>query len=268
MKCFRRVMAGAAMLLAACLLTGCGESKKTEPAEPVYETGTINVMTGEEVDFTSGDSRPADQSEDAAPEAADDGTGQPESGAAGESEGAEEPAEGVKLDISEALTGLHHARITIRNYGKIDLELDADQAPLTVTNFVMLSQNGFYDGLTFHRIIEGFMMQGGDPKGNGTGGSDVNIPGEFSSNGIDNTISHERGVISMARSSAPDSASSQFFIVQKDSTFLDGQYAAFGHVTDGMEVVDMICQDASPVDSNGTIPAVDQPVIDKIIILD
>lgn len=250
-------MAGAALLLGVCLLTGCGSDKKTEA---VYETGTVNEMTGEEVDFTSGESTPADQAENKAENKEEE--------KAADTAQAPESSEGVTLDTSEALTGLHHARMTVKNYGTIDLELNADEAPLTVTNFVMLAQKGFYNGLTFHRIIDGFMMQGGDPKGNGTGGSEVTIPGEFSSNGVDNGISHERGVISMARSSAPDSASSQFFIVHKDSTFLDGQYAAFGHVTDGMDVVDMVCQDAEPVDSNGTIPAEKQPVIEQIIILD
>ena len=130
-----------------------------------------------------------------------------------------------------------------------------------------LAESGFYDGLTFHRIMEGFMIQGGDPKGNGTGGSDENIVGEFSANGFtQNTLSHKRGVISMARSNDMNSASSQFFIVHKDSTFLDGQYAAFGEVTDGMDVVDKIATDAKPVDGNGTIPSSKQPVINSVTI--
>lgn len=137
-----------------------------------------------------------------------------------------------------------------------------------MTNFVKLAQDGFYDGLTFWRIIDGFMMQGGDPKGNGTGGADETIKGEFSSNGVKNDISHTRGTISMARSSDPDSASSQFFIVQSDSTFLDGDYAAFGHVTEGMDVVDKICKDAAPTDDNGTIESEKQPVIESITIKD
>ena len=112
------------------------------------------------------------------------------------------------------------------------------------------------------------MMQGGDPKGNGTGGSGETIKGEFSSNGVKNDISHVRGTISMARSSDPDSASSQFFIVQSDSTFLDGDYAAFGKVTEGMDIVDEICKNANPTDDNGTIKADEQPVIDSIQIAD
>lgn len=158
------------------------------------------------------------------------------------------------------------AVIDIKDYGKITLELDPDAAPITVENFVKLAKDGFYDGLTFHRIMDGFMIQGGDPQGNGTGGSAETIKGEFSQNGVDNTLSHVRGTISMARSQDPDSASSQFFIVQSDSKFLDGQYAAFGKVTEGIEIVDQICKDALPVDDNGTIPADEQPVINSITI--
>ena len=160
----------------------------------------------------------------------------------------------------------YYADIAIIDYGVITVELDQEAAPVTCANFVELAESGFYDGLTFHRIIAGFMMQGGDPLGNGTGGSENNIIGEFSSNGIDNDLSHERGVISMARSSDPDSASSQFFICHEDSDFLDGDYAAFGTVTEGLEVVDAVCTEAEPTDSNGTIPAESQPVIKMITI--
>lgn len=168
----------------------------------------------------------------------------------------------------EFLTGLHHAEIEVEDYGTIALELDADTAPISVTNFVNLANEGFYDGLTFHRIISGFMIQGGDPNGNGTGGSDQTIKGEFSDNGVENDISHVRGVISMARANDPDSASSQFFIVHEDSTFLDGQYAAFGHVTSGMEIVDQICADTPVSDSNGTVEAADQPKITAVKVID
>ena len=167
---------------------------------------------------------------------------------------------------ADLLSGLHYAEIEVEDYGTISLELDADTAPITVTNFVNLAKDGFYDGLTFHRIIDGFMIQGGDPLGNGTGGSDETIKGEFSDNGVENDISHVRGTISMARSSDPDSASSQFFIVHQDSTYLDGQYAAFGHVTDGMNVVDAICEDTPVQDNNGTVAADNQPVITSITI--
>ena len=140
----------------------------------------------------------------------------------------------------EQLTGKHHVVIAVKDYGNISVELDADAAPITVTNFVTLAKSGFYDGLTFHRIISGFMIQGGDPLGDGTGGSDTKIKGEFSDNGVSNKLTHKRGAISMARSSSNNSASSQFFIVHKDSTYLDGKYACFGYVTDGMDVVDKI----------------------------
>ena len=170
---------------------------------------------------------------------------------------------------SQYLTGKHHAEIVIAEYGKLELELDADVAPITVTNFVNLAKKGFYNGLTFHRIMSGFMIQGGDPNGDGTGGSEETIKGEFKSNGIENTMSHKRGVSSMARTqNDPDSASSQFFIVQADSDFLDGDYAAFGKVTAGMDIVDKICQSVQPIDNNGTVPADQQPKITAIKVID
>lgn len=168
----------------------------------------------------------------------------------------------------EASAGDYTAEIAVKDYGTITVELDGDAAPETVKNFVSLAESGFYDGLTFHRIIDGFMIQGGDPNGDGTGGSEETIPGEFSANGFDNPLSHTRGTISMARSQDYDSASSQFFIMQEDTPSLDGQYAAFGHVTSGMEVVDAICEDAVNGDANGVLPAEDQPVIESITITD
>ena len=164
--------------------------------------------------------------------------------------------------------GTHHAEINIRDYGVIKVELNGDVAPITVANFINLANSHFYNGLTFHRIIDGFMMQGGDPLGNGTGGSDNTIKGEFSQNGVENNLSHTRGAISMARSTDMDSASSQFFIVQSDSTYLDGQYACFGYVTDGMDIVDKICKNAVTTDSNGSVDAENQPVINSIKITD
>lgn len=169
---------------------------------------------------------------------------------------------------SDLLSGKHHIKIKVKDYGTISVELDADVAPITVTNFVDLAKDGFYDGLTFHRIISEFMIQGGDPLGNGTGGSDKTIKGEFSENGVENSISHVRGTISMARSQDYDSASSQFFIMHKDNPGLDGQYAAFGTVTKGMEVVDKICEDTQVEDENGTVAAENQPVIKSIKVID
>ncbi|MBR3363468.1 MAG: peptidylprolyl isomerase [Solobacterium sp.] len=166
------------------------------------------------------------------------------------------------------LSGLHHVEITVKDYGVIKLELDADEAPITVTNFVQLAQSGFYDGLTFHRIMDGFMIQGGDPTGTGFGGSSKTIKGEFSQNGVQNNISHAEGVISMARAQDPDSASSQFFITVADAKFLDSAYAGFGHVTEGMEIAKKIASDAKPTDANGSIDPQDQPVIESIKVID
>ena len=183
---------------------------------------------------------------------------------------ATETAEATKEPESKTTDtkGKHHAKIKVKNYGTIEVELDGATAPITVANFINLVNKKFYDGLTFHRIMSGFMIQGGDPLGNGTGGSDETIKGEFSSNGVENNISHKRGVISMARSSDPDSASSQFFIMHQDADYLDGEYAAFGKVTKGMDVVDKICEDATPTDGNGTIEKADQPVIESIRMVD
>lgn len=162
----------------------------------------------------------------------------------------------------------HHVTIVIKDYGTIKLELYPDKAPITVANFEKLVNEGFYNGLTFHRIMNGFMIQGGDPEGTGFGGSSETIKGEFKANGVDNNISHIRGVISMARSNNFNSASSQFFIVQKNSTFLDGQYAGFGRVTEGIEIVDKICKDTPVVDDNGTVLKNNQPIIEKITMED
>lgn len=243
-----------AVVLTAGTLAGCGSSKKADDtkAETTDEKSEDKASSDEDTKDVNV------ASEEEAEEAGfSDGT---------DTDGA--TVENTVLDTSQELTGIHHADISIRDYGDIKVELDADTAPITVTNFVKLAQEGFYDGLTFWRIMDGFMMQGGDPKGNGTGGSGETIKGEFSSNGVKNDISHVRGIISMARSTDPDSASSQFFIVQSDSTFLDDDYAAFGKVTEGMDIVDEICKNANPTDDNGTIKADEQPVIDSIQITD
>lgn len=168
----------------------------------------------------------------------------------------------------DLLSGNHHAVIDVKDYGVIKVELNADEAPITVTNFVKLAKDGFYDGLTFHRIIDGFMIQGGDPEGNGTGGSDETIKGEFSANNVDNVLKHTRGAISMARSQDYDSASSQFFIMHETNASLDGQYAVFGYVYEGMDVVDKIATSVPVTDNNGTVEAQNQPVINSIKITD
>ena len=200
--------------------------------------------------------------------------------ACGKEEGGTDAASGSEGTVSEssgeegeaggdAVAGKHHVEITVKDYGKITVELDADAAPITVENFLKLAEDGFYDGLTFHRIINGFMMQGGDPLGDGTGGADENIKGEFSKNGVENNLSNTRGAISMARSSMMDSASSQFFIVHEDSTYLDGEYACFGYVTEGIEVVDAVCSaELTRVDGNGGVAKESQPVIESIKVID
>lgn len=171
-------------------------------------------------------------------------------------------SETVNLEDQETV----QAEIKVKDYGTIMVDLYPEIAPITVENFVKLAEDGFYDGLTFHRVMKGFMIQGGDPKGDSTGGAEETIKGEFSKNGVENPLSHKRGVVSMARSQMPDSASSQFFIVHEDSTYLDGEYAAFGCVTEGMDVVDKICEEATGQDQNGMLPKENQPVIESITV--
>ena len=191
-----------------------------------------------------------------------------------ETDGLEEDELPILTEGGEPVTDseheLHHVSIQIRDYGTVNLVLDATEAPITVQNFLDLAGSGFYDGLTFHRIMDGFMIQGGDPLGNGFGGSSTTIKGEFAANGWENSISHVPGVISMARSQAMDSASSQFFICVGDASFLDGQYAAFGWTADdeSLQIVQQIAKDARPVDDNGTIPAAQQPVIESVTVVD
>ncbi len=169
-------------------------------------------------------------------------------------------------EASPYLKGKHHVEIEVQDYGTIALELDADTAPIAVTNFIDLAKSGFYDGLTFHRIIPGFMIQGGAP-GAGSDAADY-ILGEFEANGVKNDISHVRGVISMARANGYNTASSQFFIVHEDSPHLDGFYAGFGHVTSGIEVVDAICDTVPVQDDNGGVARKDQPRITAVRVID
>ena len=155
-------------------------------------------------------------------------------------------------------------KLYIKDFGEITIELDYENAPNTARNFVELASKGFYNGLTFHRVIRGFMIQGGCQKGNGTGGPGYSIKGEFRHNGVDNKIKHERGVISMARSYLPDSAGSQFFIMHKDAPHLDGEYAAFGKVIDGIGVVDKI----AAVKTTPSDRPINKVIIEKVDIID
>ena len=172
---------------------------------------------------------------------------------------------GNKEDETKLLSGKKYVEISVKDYGKISLELDADIAPITVTNFMKLVNEKHYDGTKFHRIIKGFMVQGGGNKDNPAD----TITGEFAANGVENKLSHERGVISMARNSYNmNSASDQFFIMHEDGYFLDGNYAAFGEVTSGIETVDSICDKVRPIDNNGTVPKENQPVIEYIKVIE
>lgn len=169
--------------------------------------------------------------------------------------------------VADTASGLHHVEMVIKDYGTVKLELNADEAPITVENFLSLAESGFYDGVPFHRLDKDFVLQGGDPDGDGYGGSDNPIKGEFAINGVQNEIKHKRGVISMARTQDYNSASSQFFICLDDTTagILDGQYAAFGYITEGMEVIDEICNTTPESDK---LPKADQPIIETIKVID
>lgn len=181
---------------------------------------------------------------------------------------AADPNYGGNKEVMNLVSGKHYALISVKGYGKIKLELDADIAPITVTNFLDLINEKFYDGLTFHRIMDGFMIQGGGYDVNGDRKLARSIEGEFAENGIANTISHKRGVISMARAKGSNTASSEFFITQADSLHLDGKYAAFGYVIEGMDVVDKIAKKAKPIDDNGSIEVKDRPVIEYIKVVE
>ena len=175
---------------------------------------------------------------------------------------------GKKEAKASEASAVAYVQIDIENYGTIVAELYGDVAPITVENFLKLVNEGFYDGLTFHRVISGFMIQGGDPNGNGTGGSGNPIKGEFAQNGVENNIEHIRGTLSMARTNDPNSATSQFFIMHEAAPYLDGGYAAFGRVISGIEVVDAICESTPVTDNNGSVSKENQPVITTITQID
>ena len=226
----------AAMLLAAALLGGCAGGQAGDTAQTGAAESTAQTSAAESTEQTSaaGDTAQKDAAESGM-QADKPEKGAEESGA----EGQEDASDEGTLDLAAA-AGKHHVEITVKDYGTIDVELDGDAAPITVANFLDLAGDGFYDGLTFHRIISGFMIQGGDPLGNGMGGSDWLIKGEFAANGI----------------------------VHEDSQYLDGQYACLGYVTEGMEVVEAICDDTPVEDDNGTVAAENQPVIESVVVLD
>ena len=187
--------------------------------------------------------------------------------------GNSDPLKGYVEDTSTEAKDYYYVAMAVKKHGVIILKLDAVNAPITTQNFVKLVREGFYDGLTFHRVINNFMIQGGDPKADGTGGSPNKIIGEFLNNGVYNPIKHERGTISMARSNNMDSASSQFFICNSSSysvSNLDGKYAAFGHVVEGMDVVDSITANTARYgDSNGTIANKNkQATITKMMVIE
>ncbi len=182
--------------------------------------------------------------------------------------GSNKSSKTTKKDKVNLLSGKHYALITVKDYGEIKLELDADIAPITVTNFINLVSDKFYDGLTFHRIMKGFMIQGGGYEVDGTRKNADTIKGEFLQNNVKNTILHKRGVISMARANDMNSASSEFFIMHEDDDYLDGKYAAFGKVISGMDVVDKIANNAKPTDNNGSILLNERPVIKSIRVVE
>lgn len=248
------------MVMTAALV-GCGTNQKSTTTTAAPET----TVAATEAETTAAETTVA------ATEAAAETTAVETEAASAETTASVETTaaaaqESEPQDVADA--SKHHITISVKNYGDIQVELDESIAPITVANFLKLAGDGFYDGLTFHRIIDGFMIQGGDPDGNGMGGADTTIKGEFDANGVKNPLPHVRGTISMARSQDFDSASSQFFIVQTDSPHLNGQYASFGTVTEGMEIVDQICKDTKVEDGNGAVLPENQPVIESIKVLD
>jgi len=169
---------------------------------------------------------------------------------------------------SKSWKGTHHAEIVVEEYGSITIEINADIAPITASNFLNLAKKGFYDGNSFYRVIDGFAIYGGDPTGNGTGTSGSTIEGEFTANGVANSLTNTRGAIGMARGTHYNSASCQFYILQSDATYLDGDFAVFGYVISGINVVDQICAGTATTGSDGYVASANQPVIKEIKVLD
>ena len=169
---------------------------------------------------------------------------------------------------SKSWKGTHHAEIVVEEYGTITIEINADIAPITASNFLNLAKKGFYDGNSFYRVIDGFAIYGGDPNGNGTGTSGTTIEGEFTANGVANSLTNTRGAIGMARGTHYNSASCQFYILQSDATYLDGDFAVFGYVISGINVVDQICAGTATTGSDGYVASANQPVIKEIKVLD
>ena len=169
---------------------------------------------------------------------------------------------------SKSWKGTHHAEIVVEEYGTITIEINADIAPITASNFLNLAKKGFYDGNSFYRVIDGFAIYGGDPNGNGTGTSGSTIEGEFTANGVANSLTNTRGAIGMARGTHYNSASCQFYILQSDATYLDGDFAVFGYVISGLNVVDQICAGTPTTGSDGYVASANQPVIKEIKVVD
>lgn len=169
---------------------------------------------------------------------------------------------------SKSWKGTHHAEIVVEEYGSITIEINADIAPITASNFLNLAKKGFYEGTSFYRVIDGFAIYGGDPNGNGTGTSGSTIEGEFTANGVANSLTNTRGAIGMARGTHYNSASCQFYILQSDATYLDGDFAVFGYVIEGINVVDQICAGTATTGSDGYVASANQPTIKEIKVLD
>lgn len=253
------------MVLIVILFGGYGLTQQPKSSLSAQQGSAV----AKESSKSSSDSNSTSSSDSNSDSNADSGTASDDGAAAADKNNAAQPAIISEVAADDPYgKGLHHAEIVVAGYGTIELELNANAAPITTANFCHLVKQGFYDGLTFHRVIADFMIQGGDPNADGTGGAAANIKGEFSANGVKNVIPHTRGTISMSRSQDMDSASSQFFIMQKTTPSLDGQYAAFGHVTSGMDVVDAICEKTTVQDSNGSVAPDDQPKIEKITLID